>query len=61
MKKQNILMILMIILLSFSCSRKITKRKGCKGKGHWYGNRNLSIVEPINGLDKKNICLLKNS
>lgn len=48
---KNLLTIcLAIIALSFfaSCNtsgRKLTKRKGCKGKGSWYGKRNLSEVK----------------
>ena len=38
-------MFIVILLLLLSCSRKITKRKGCNGKGSWYGNRNLSCID----------------
>lgn len=53
---KNLLTIcLAVIALSFfaSCStsgRKLTKRKGCKGKGSWYGNRNVSNFQ---NLDKE--------
>jgi uncharacterized protein YceK len=44
MKKLNVFMLLIIVTLLLSgCSRRITKRKNCRGKGHWYGNRNLSL------------------
>jgi len=46
MKKLNIMMFLIIIILLLSgCSRRITKRKGCRGNGHWYGKRNLSYIK----------------
>jgi len=48
MRILNILMfIVILVLLLSSCSRRITKRKGCNGKGGWYGNRNLSVIDSI--------------
>jgi len=36
---------IVILILITSCSRPIhKKRKGCKGNGSWYGNRNLSQI-----------------
>jgi hypothetical protein len=53
--KNLLTLCLAVIALSFfaSCNssgRKLTKRKGCKGKGSWYGKRNVSNFK---NLDKE--------
>lgn len=42
---KNLLVLLITVFclsLIASCGRPYKKRKGCKGTGGWYGNRNLS-------------------
>jgi hypothetical protein len=46
---KRLITIVVMLILIVSCSRTMhKKRKGCKGKGGWYNNRNLSsIVDSI--------------
>ncbi len=49
MKNLFVLLIAVFVLGSMtSCATTYKKRKGCKGNGSWYGNRNLSATNPQN-------------
>ena len=39
-KKLFFAMVTLMVVVSFSCR---SAKKGCKGNGSWYGNRNLSM------------------
>lgn len=49
-KNMKIKVIVIIIIISFffqGCRSTYKKRKGCRGKGAWYGKRNLSFNNEI--------------
>lgn len=49
-KNMKIKVIVIIIIISFffqGCRSTYKKRKGCRGKGAWYGKRNLSLNNEI--------------
>jgi len=54
-------MVTLMVVVSFSCR---SAKKGCNGKGSWYGNRNLSlhsdtiIIDSINNINTYAICKL---
>jgi ABC-type phosphate/phosphonate transport system substrate-binding protein len=50
MKKKIILILSLaaIFITVSSCASSVKKRKGCRGNGSWYGNRNLGAVEQNN-------------
>ena len=60
---KNLLFVLVTLMISVSFSCRSTK-KGCNGKGSWYGNRNLSlhsdtiIIDSINNINTYAICKL---
>ena len=38
-------LLLTVMFIATSCGSPYKKRKGCKGNGSWYGNRNLGAVD----------------
>jgi len=60
-KKLFFAMVTLMVVVSFSCR---SAKKGCKGNGSWYGNRNLSlhsdtiIIDSINNINTYAICKL---
>lgn len=53
--------VILIVSLTFSCR---STKKGCKGKGSWYGHRNLAtqtdtiLTDSINNINTYAICKL---
>ncbi len=56
-KKLFFAMVTLMVVVSFSCH---STKKGCKGNGSWYGNRNLSLhsdtIDSINNINTYTIC-----
>ncbi len=50
MKKKiiSLLSLALVVIILSSCASSVKKRKGCRGNGSWYGNRNLGAVEQNN-------------
>ena len=50
MKKKviSLLSLALVVTILSSCGSPYKKRKGCRGNGSWYGNRNLGAIEQNN-------------
>lgn len=42
--KKILSLLLLVTILTTSCSSPYKKRKKCRGNGSWYGNRNLGLT-----------------
>lgn len=62
MKNLSLVLILLFVITAFvSCgSSPYKKRKGCKGKGGWYGKRNLGVIDHQKTINQSSYYALNN-